>query len=532
MNKKSKFIFVIGGVLSGLGKGVTAASVGRVLKSKGFKLFVQKFDPYYNVDPGTMNPYEHGEVYVTKDGAEGDLDLGHYERFIGIHTTKESTHTQGKILNELLEEERQGKYGGKTIQVVPHLMNKIIETFEKAADSSNADFVISEIGGTVGDLESNVFLEAISRFKSIYPNRVFVVHVTYMPFLGASQEFKSKPTQHSIDALKSRGLNANMLILRSDKPLDEQVAKKVAIKTYMDPNYVFPIHNTSNIFALPLLFDKQGVADRILDFFNIKPKQSNLSDWRKYVSLVDAPKTKTLNIAMIGKYVEYEDAYKSIIEAIKTAGYWNKVDVKLKWIQADKLNETNIASKVKNQDGAIILPGFGKRGFEGKVAAAKYLRDKNIPTLGICFGLQAMVVDQAKRRGIHDATSSEIKDDGTFVIDIIRGKSIDDDFGGTLRLGESTTLLKEKTIAQKLYKSDVALERHRHRYEVNPQFVSAIEDDNFIFSGFDKETKLAEVCELSNHPFYVGVQAHPEFNSDPLNSHPLFLGFIKAIVKK
>lgn len=528
---KTKFIFVTGGVLSGLGKGVSAASLGRLLKARGFKVFVQKFDPYYNVDPGTMSPYQHGEVYVTIDGGETDLDLGHYERFIGEHFTKESNYVQGKLLLELLEEERRGVYGGKTIQVIPHVTNKIIAKIEGAAKSSQADFVITEIGGTVGDIESQPFISAISQFSRKYKNSSFFMHATYVPYLEASEEFKSKPTQNSISQLQSLGIFPNMVLLRANREIPADMVEKVAEKAYLEKESCIPVPNSDNIYKVPLYFEKQKMADLVLKHFGMRMKKADLTDWKKYVKLIDTKKEKTLNIAFVGKYVEYEDAYKSIVEATKISANWAKVNVKIKWIQADNLNDKNVGAALKGQDGVIILPGFGSRGFDGKVATALYTREHDIPTFGICYGMQAMTVAQARLKGIADATTSEVSDQGTFVIDVIRGKSKSDNMGGTLRLGESETIMTKGSVVAKLYGSTSAFERHRHRYEVNPEYVEKIQDEEFVFSGFDSKSHLAEVCEMPNKKFYVGLQAHPEFNANPLHEQPVFKGFIEAVKK-
>lgn len=529
--KNTKFIFVTGGVLSGLGKGVSAASLGRLLKARGFKVFVQKFDPYYNIDPGTMSPYQHGEVFVTKDGAETDLDLGHYERFIGESFTKDSNYVQGKLLLELLEEERRGEYGGSTIQVIPHVTNKIINKIEVAAENSQADFVITEIGGTVGDIESLPFISAISQFSRKHKNSSYFMHATYVPYLEASEEFKSKPTQNSIAQLQSMGIFPNMVLLRANKEIPLDMVKKVALKAYIEQDSCIPVPNSDNIYKVPLYFESYKMADTVLRHFDMEAKKVDLKDWKKYVDLINTPKTKEITVGLVGKYVEYEDAYKSIVEALKISGNWNKVDIKIKWIQSDDVNEDNVEFRLQGLDGVMILPGFGSRGFNGKVVTAKYTRDNDIPTFGICYGFQAMTIVQAKEKGIKDATSSEISEKGTFVIDIIRGKNKGDDMGGTLRLGESETKLKRGSVAYKLYGKPSVFERHRHRFEAHPDYVKQIEDEEFVFSGFDAKTKLCEVCEMPNKKFYVGLQAHPEFNANPLKEHPVFKGFVKAVIK-
>ncbi len=529
--KETKYIFVTGGVVSGLGKGVSAASLGRLLKARGFKIFVQKLDPYYNTDPGTMSPYQHGEVYVTSDGAETDLDLGHYERFIDEKFSQESNYTQGKILFELLNEEREGKFNGNTVQVIPHVTNKIQEKIKKAEKVSHADFVITEIGGIIGDIESRPFAYAIAKFARKHKNKCFFIHTTFIPYLEAGKEFKSKPTQQSIALMQSFGIVPDMILLRSNKNLPQKMVKKVADKTLIEFERCIPVPTVDNIYKVPLHFEKFRMAQIVLEHFGIEQRDADLNDWKDFVEMIKKDKKITLNIAMVGKYVEFEDAYKSIVEALKITGVWRGVKLKLKWIQSENLTKENITEELEAQDGVIILPGFGQRGFEGKVVAAKYTRDNDIPTFGICYGFQAMVVNQAHEKGIMDATSSEIMDKGSFVIDIIRGKSKDDKVGGTLRLGEMKTIHKKGSLVEKLYNSTEGKERHRHRYEVNPEFIEQIETEEFVFSGYSKDNGLAEVCEAPKLKFYLGLQAHPEFNARPLKSHPLFDGFIDAVIK-
>ena len=527
----TKYIFVTGGVVSGLGKGVSAASLGRLLKARGYSIFVQKLDPYLNVDPGTMSPYEHGEVYVTHDGGETDLDLGHYERFIGTKFTKLSNYTSGRIYHDMLEAERQGKFGGKTLQIIPHITKHIEELILKAGRTSKADFVITEVGGTVGDIESQPFIYALANFHQLHKNSTFFMHATYVPYLEASKEFKSKPTQHSIKELRQYGINPNMILLRANKTPTDDIIDKTAKVSLLDHNSIIGVPNSDNIYKVPLFFEEKKMAQTVLKHFGMPNRKAKLDDWKKLVNLIDTKPSKTLEVAMIGKYIELEDAYMSIIEALKISSYYNNVKINMRWIQSEDLTTKNIAKKLKGIDGAIILPGFGKRGFDGKVVAAKYLRDKNLPTFGICYGMQAMTVVQAQYKGIKDATSSEVSDEGTFVIDIIRGKNKTDKLGGTLRLGETETRMVKGTVVQKLYGTKSSFERHRHRFEVNPAYVEQIQDKDFLFSGFDAKNDLAEVCEMPKKKFYVGLQAHPEFNANPLKEHPVFRGFVKSMIK-
>ncbi|WKX02611.1 CTP synthase [Candidatus Mycoplasma mahonii] len=526
---ETKYIFVTGGVLSGLGKGVSAASLGNLLKNSGFSVFVQKLDPYYNTDPGTMSPYQHGEVYVTKDGAETDLDIGHYERFIGEKFTKNSSYTQGSILFELLNEERQGKFDGNTVQVVPHVTDKIIEKIKKAGKTSKANFIITEVGGTVGDIESQPFIYAISQFIRMNEKKSMLIHTTYVPFLSASNEFKSKPTQQSISLLQSNGLRPNIILLRGNKEPEAFIVKKIAITSFLNEKFVIPVPNVSNIYKIPNYFAKYKMSEMVLNYFGMKTQKPDLTKWNKFIKLIDAEKKGEIKIAMVGKYAQFPEAYKSIVEAVKVSAINQMFDVSFKWIKSDGISEKNIKSKISGTDGTIILPGFGARGFSGKVIVAEYNRDKDIPTFGICYGFQAMVIAEARRQGIDDATSSEVSDEGTFVIDIIKGK--DGNIGGTLRLGESTTLHIRGSLISKLYTSDQSIERHRHRYEANPRYLMQIQNNEFKFTGFDKKQNLAEVVEMPKKKFYLGVQAHPEFSSTPMFEHPLFRGFIKAVIK-
>ncbi len=527
----AKYIFVTGGVLSGLGKGVSAASVGRLLKARGYKVFVQKFDPYLNVDPGTMSPYEHGEVYVTADGAETDLDLGHYERFIDEKFSKHSNYTTAQIFKRLMDKERRGDFKGKTVQIVPHMTDEIEHLIRLGGRTSKADFVITEIGGTVGDIESQSFFRTLASMLLKEPENCFFIHTTYIPFLTASKEFKTKPAQFSMSELWSLSIKPNMVFMRSTNPVTNEVHKKISRTSFIPEDHVISVPDAGNIYTIPLALEEQKVAHKILKHLGMSVKKPKLEDWKEYVALINKEKKNEVTIAMIGKYIELEDAYMSIIEALKISANYTGTKLKFKWIQADNITAKNIASKIKGTNGAMILPGFGERGFKGKVISAKYLRDIDHPTFGICYGMQAMTVDQAQRSGIKNATTSEVSKTGTFVIDIIRGKKKTDEIGGTLRLGESKTLIKQGSIAEKIYGANFAIERHRHRYEVNPEFVSKIEDNEFQFSGFDEKTNLAEVCEVKGKKFFFGVQYHPEFTARPLKDNPIFTEFLKASIK-
>ncbi len=531
-NRKNntKVIFVTGGVISGIGKGITAASIGKILKAYGFKVFMQKLDCYLNIDPGVLSPYEHGEVYVTADGGETDLDLGHYERFVDEVLTKSSNYTTGKIFQRIMENERKGKYNGKTVQMIPHFTNEIINIIDSTIEKEKPDFHIVEMGGTVGDMESNPFIRAISDYHFRNQDSTFFVHVTYVPWLSASGEFKTKPTQNSLSLLNSQGIRPDIILLRSQKQVNDNVIEKIKNVSYLPKENIIALPDFDSIYKIPLYLSTQNVCQRIIKQFNLKSKKFDITDWKEFVDKIDSANKIDVNIAMIGKYVEFEDAYKSIKEALYISGVYEYANINWKWIQSGEINEKNVKLKLTNIDGVVILPGFGERGFEGKIVTANYTRKNNIPTLGICYGMQAMTINQARLKGIKDATSSEISDSGTFILDIIKGKN-KENIGGTLRLGSDSIILKKGSLARRIYGSDKIYERSRHRYEVNPKYISKLEDREFKFSGYNEREKLIEICELTNHPFYVGVQYHPEFNARPLNPSKLFDGFIKSVVQ-
>lgn len=528
---KTKVIFVTGGVVSGIGKGITSASIGNILKAAGYKVFMQKLDCYLNNDPGVLSPYEHGEVYVTADGGETDLDLGHYERFIDETLSKESNYTTGKIYQIISDNERKGRYNGKTVQMVPHFINEINNIINKTIEKHNPDFHIVEIGGTVGDIESDPFIIAISEFNFKNPDKTFFVHVTYIPFLNASKEFKTKPTQTSLSLLATKGIKPNIVLLRSQNQVGDDIILKISNMTYIDKDSIISLPDFNSVYRVPLYLESQNISNKILDKFNMKKKKVDLEEWKKFVNNLESNNKTEITIGMIGKYVELEDAYMSIKESLFISSVHENVLINFKWISSNEINEKNVALKLKNLDGVVVLPGFGKRGFDGKIVTVDYTRKNKIPTLGICFGMQAMTINQARLKGIKDATSSEISDKGTFVLDIIEGKD-KENIGGTLRLGSDSIILEPGSIAHSIYGETRIFERSRHRYEVNPKFISKIVDKEFIFSGYNEEKKLIEVCELVTHPFYVGVQFHPEFNSRPLKPSRLFSSFIKSVAKQ
>ncbi|MBG0730722.1 CTP synthase [Mycoplasma sp. 'Moose RK'] len=531
----SNFIFVTGGVLSGIGKGVSVASLANLLKACNFSVYILKLDPYLNVDPGVLSPYEHGEVYVTADGGETDLDLGHYERFVEQNFSKDANCTSGEILLSIIEKERKGFYQGKTVQIIPHVIDEIIARIKKVAGKYQSDFVLVEIGGTVGDMESNPFYYAASQMAAESNfKKVFFIHTTFIPFLQASAEFKSKPAQFSLSSLNSFGIRANAIFLRLES---EQVATKIAQKVakiaLLPYENVIIIPNLTSIYQVPLLLEKSQILQLIFTHFGIKNRQPQLEKWEKFTNLLTTNWKKTYKIAALGKYTQFLDAYKSISEALKIAAAWQNINLEIEYIETDK---SDFCPKIlSNFAGIVILPGFGFRGFENKVNSAIYSYQNNLPTLGICLGMQAMTIAQARMNGIVDANSAE------FIADVPKQTSIFDynkkngsklQIGGTLRLGQYRVIFAKNSKIAKIYGKDAAFERHRHRFEVVKSYAKLIENSDFSFSGKDAESELIEVCESKTHPFYVGVQFHPEFSTRPLASHPLFDSFLTTVMKK
>ena len=532
----ARYIFVTGGVVSSLGKGLSSASLAYLLQSRGYKVRIRKLDPYLNVDPGTMSPFQHGEVYVTDDGAETDLDLGHYERFSGISAKKTDNITTGKIYSDVLKKERQGDYLGKTVQVIPHVTNRIKEFIKN--DVAKEDFVICEIGGTVGDIESLPFLEAIRQFSNeIGRTNTLFIHLTLVPYMKASDEIKTKPTQHSVKELRSIGIQPDIIICRSERtiPLDQR--KKISLFCNVSIEDVIETVDVKTIYEAPISFNKEKLDERVLNFFKIKSKNKvDLLPWKKITNLVLNTKNK-VNIAIIGKYVELKDAYKSLDEALTHGGIDNNLKVNLIRIESDYLKPNDIKKKLSEASGILIPGGFGKRGTEGKIAAIHYARKNNIPFLGICFGMQMAVIEFARNElNIKNATSSEFGPSKSSVVGLMSewtkdGKLIkgsDKNLGGTMRLGSYEARLKKDTKISKIYKTLKIYERHRHRYEVNINYKKDFERKGMIFSGLSPDNKLPEIIELSDHPWFIGVQFHPEFKSRPLTPHPLFSSFIKA----
>ena len=535
----ARYIFVTGGVVSSLGKGLSSASLAYLLQSRGFKVRLRKLDPYLNVDPGTMSPFQHGEVFVTDDGAETDLDLGHYERFSGVTAKKTDNITTGKIYNDVLKKERKGKYLGKTVQVIPHITDRIKEFIKH--DTSKEDFVICEIGGIVGDIESLPFVEAIRQFSNdVGKKNTLFIHLTLVPFLKASDEIKTKPTQHSVKELRSIGIQPDIIICRSERSIPLEHRKKISLFCNVDIKNVIETVDVKTIYEAPISFANEKLDIQVLNYFKIKSKKScNLTPWRKINKIILKTK-KEVNIAIIGKYVELKDAYKSLDEALTHGGIANNIKVRLVRIDSEKLKASEIKTKLKNISGILIPGGFGKRGTSGKIEAIRYARVNKIPFLGICYGMQMAIIEFARNKlKIKNATSSEFDKKGVSIVGLMNewdkdGKKVkgtDKDLGGTMRLGSYDAILKEKSLIRKIYKSKTIKERHRHRYEVNISYKENFEKNGLIFSGLSPDNRLPEIIELKNHPWFIGVQFHPEFKSRPFNPHPLFTSFIKAAKK-
>ncbi len=532
----TKFIFITGGVCSGLGKGITASSIALLLKAKGYKVFMQKFDPYMNVDPGTMNPIQHGEVFVTADGSETDLDLGHYERFIDEELNYSSNITNGKIYSSVIEKERKGDYLGATIQIIPHISNEIKNKIYEAAATSNADIVITEIGGTVGDIESSVMLESLRQFKREQPlNSTLFVHTTLIPFLYGSNELKTKPTQNSIIELRKLGIQPDIIVTRSNIPIGDAIKDKLSLFCDVPNNNIIEALDVSNIYQVPINFHKQKIEDIILTRLSLKNKPSNLKYWNDLINTVENLE-KEVTIALVGKYVSLEDAYLSVKESLKHAGYKYNTKVNIKWINSEDLEKEGIKFNevFKNIKGILIPGGFGSRGITGKILAAKYARENNIPFLGICLGMQISVIEFARNVcNIKDATSTEFeKETNNPIIDLMSDQKDIHNLGGTLRLGNYACSLQKNTLARKIYNEDIIQERHRHRYEFNNKYKDILEKKGMVFSGVNDKSGLVEIIEIKNHNHFIACQFHPEFKSRPTKPHPLFDSFINASIKQ
>ena len=529
----TKYIFVTGGVVSSLGKGITASSLGRLLKNRGLKVTMQKFDPYINIDPGTMNPYQHGEVFVTDDGTEADLDLGHYERIVDVRTSKYSNVTTGKIYKEVLEKERRGDYHGATVQVIPHITDMIKQKIMRAGLTTDSDVVISEIGGTVGDIESTPFMEAIRQMRrEVGEENVMYIHCTLVPYLHAAQEMKTKPTQHSVAELRSIGIQPNMLVLRAEMPIDQEHKDKISNFTDVPVDRIIESINAPSLFDLPLAFQKQGMDQKVCDFLHIKsPKdEADMEEWQRLAERVKNLK-HTTKITLVGKYVELEDAYISVTDALKHAGYAYNTNVVINKVQAEDITEDNIADYMQGSDGLIVPGGFGSRGFEGMITAIKYARENDIPFLGVCLGMQMATIEFARDvLGYKDANTTEADPKTKHnVIDIMADKRDEENIGGTLRLGLYPATLKKGTKTAAAYDNqDVIQERHRHRYEFNNEFRDAFEKAGMTFAGVSPDNHLVEIIELTKNKFFIAAQYHPEFLSRPQRPEGLYKAFIGA----
>ena len=526
----SKYIFVTGGVVSGLGKGITAASLGRLLKARGLKVAAQKLDPYINVDPGTMSPYQHGEVYVTEDGAETDLDLGHYERFIDENLNKFSNLTTGKVYWNVLNKERRGEYLGETVQVIPHITNEIKEFIYNCGKKTNADVVITEIGGTTGDIESQPFLEAIRQIAiEVGRENALFIHVTLVPFLRGSDEHKSKPTQHSVKELQGMGITPNIIVLRCDQPLEEDIFRKIALFCNVKSDCVIENMTLPNLYEAPLMLERNGLSDVVCRELQLHTDPPDMKEWREMVDRIKN-RSKETTVAIVGKYVRLHDAYLSVVEALHHAGFELQAHVNIKWVDSETVTDENAAEIFHDVRGIVVPGGFGSRGIEGKISACRYARENNVPYLGLCLGMQIAVIEFARDVcGLADAHSGEFDSNTPHkVIDFMPDQSEDIDKGGTMRLGAYPCKIQPGTVLSRCYNADLISERHRHRYEFNNDYRELMIEKGLVIGGTSPDGRIVETVELPGNDFFVGVQYHPEFKSRPNRAHPLFLGFVKA----
>ncbi len=531
---ETKYIFVTGGVASSLGKGIIASSIGKLLQARGYKVTIQKFDPYINIDSGTLNPYEHGECYVTVDGHECDLDLGHYERMLDIQTTKANNITTGRIYKSVIDKERRGDFLGKTIQVIPHITDEIKRNVKFLGSKYKYDFVITEIGGTVGDIESLPFIESMRQLRWELGNNALCVHLTYVPYLAAAKELKTKPTQHSVKQLQELGVQPDILVLRSEHNLSDNLRKKVALFCNVEDRAVVQSTDVPSIYEVPLKMQEQGLDETILSKMGLPVgNKPNLDSWKAFIERRNNA-TKEVKIALVGKYVELQDAYKSILESLSQAATYNDRKVKIEYVQSEKLTEANVAEKLSAVDGVVICPGFGPRGIEGKFVAAKYTRENDIPTFGICLGMQSICIEFARNvLGYADANSVEMDESTKFpVIDIMEEQKAITNMGGTMRLGAFECVIDKKSKTYEAYKKEHIQERHRHRYEFNNLYKAEYEKAGMKCVGVNPESDLVEIVEIPNLRWYIGTQFHPEYSSTVLNPHPLFVSFIKAAINK
>ncbi|MCO6465254.1 MAG: CTP synthase [Bradyrhizobiaceae bacterium] len=523
----SKYIFITGGVLSSLGKGIASSSIGLLLKQRGFSVTVQKFDPYLNVDPGTMNPFQHGEVYVTDDGAETDLDLGHYERFLDSSMSKLNNSTAGQVYFDVISRERKGEYLGKTVQVIPHITDEIKRRMR--GFDGKRDIVIVEIGGTVGDIESLPFLEAARQLSfEVGKQNALFVHLTYVPFIKSAGELKTKPTQHSVKVLMEHGIMPDILLCRAEMKLDKEIRAKIGLFCNVEERSVIEALDAETIYEVPMMFAKRELDTIISEKLHLRKRVPNMDAWGRFVHRIKAPKHQ-VTIGLVGKYVKYQDSYKSISEAFIHAGALNNTKVVLKWIDSEHINESNVAQQLKGLDGILVAPGFGSRGVEGKITAIKHVRENNIPFFGICLGMQCAVIEFARNvAGLTNANSTEFKKSSYPVIDLMPDQKHVSDKGGTMRLGAYKAHLQKSSHAYKAYKSEVITERHRHRYEFNNEFRDVLTQAGLKLSGVSPDGRLVEIVEVRNHPWFVGVQFHPELMSRAVTGHPLFAAFVRA----
>ena len=531
----TKYIFVTGGVVSGLGKGITAASLGRLLKARGLKVAAQKLDPYINVDPGTMSPYQHGEVYVTEDGAETDLDLGHYERFIDEDLNKYSNLTTGKVYWNVLNKERRGEYLGSTVQVIPHITNEIKEFVYRVGKQTNADVVITEIGGTIGDIESQPFIEAVRQISlEVGRENSLFIHVTLVPYLSGSEEHKSKPTQHSVKELQGMGINPNIIVLRCDRPLEESIFQKIALFCNVKEDCVIENITVPDLYEAPLMLEKSNFSEIVCRELEIEAPEPDLTEWEEMVERINGQRTHCVEIGLVGKYVGLHDAYLSVAESLRHAGFYHNVHINIHWIDSEQIREENVEETLSGLDGILVPGGFGSRGIEGMILAAQYARQKDIPYFGICLGMQIEVIEFARNvAGIKDANSGEFDEQCQHkVLDFLPGQSDDIDKGGTLRLGAYPCEIQPGTKMEECYQATSISERHRHRYEFNNDYREILQKNGLTLSGISPDGKLVETIELTERDFFVGVQYHPEFKSRPNRPHPLFVGFIGAAKKR
>ena len=531
---ETKYIFVTGGVASSLGKGIIASSIGKLLQARGYKVTIQKFDPYINIDSGTLNPYEHGECYVTVDGHEADLDLGHYERILGIQTTKANNITTGRIYKSVIDKERRGDYLGKTIQVIPHITDEIKRNVKFLGNKYKYDFVITEIGGTVGDIESLPFIESMRQLRWELGNSALCVHLTYVPFLAAAKELKTKPTQHSVKQLQELGVQPDILVLRSEHFLSDNLRKKVALFCNVEDRAVVQSVDVPTIYEVPLRMHEQGLDETILRKMGLPTEGNpNLDSWKEFLDRREKA-TELVNIALVGKYVELQDAYKSILESLSQAATYNDRKLKIEYVQSEKLTDANVAEKLEHVDGVVICPGFGPRGIEGKFVAAKYTRENDIPTFGICLGMQSIAIEFARNvLGYAEANSVEMDESTKYpVIDIMEEQKAITSMGGTMRLGAYECVIDKKSKTYEAYKKEHIQERHRHRYEFNNFYKAEYEKAGMKCVGINPESNLVEIVEIPTLRWYIGTQFHPEYSSTVLNPHPLFVSFIKAAINK